>query len=387
MKAISPKISSQTFAILPSALAEWANTPFESVPAARGDEDTDFYGNSRPTLSIAGGIGYIPISGILLNNPNPVEKGYGAQGYDEISQMIGECESNPSVQGVVFCINSPGGSCTGLQECAATIRGMTKPASVFSNSMVCSAAFMLASQVNGEICLTPGATIGSVGVIAVFANYAAALQNEGVEANVLTSGLLKASGHPAKKMENGERSMLQSLIDAHGTAFRSAVKSKRPTIADDDMQGQVFDAATAVSKGFANRIVGGVQDTLPSDPNQAPGRGRDTLPSNPNRAATDYEAQWASSPELQRRFPAGAKSYAAFQRAEARHASRIPRSLAPAAPLSRPASPRTDAPAGEYEAQWARSAQLQADFPDAKSYAAFKRAEAKGQARRQMSGR
>ncbi len=364
---VPPKITSMTWAILPSFLSEWSATLSTGTAPSAQEPGKNFYGSDVPDMTVQGGIAYIPIEGILLQRPNAIERGFGAMGYEDIIGMIDDAEADPNVHAVVFCFNSPGGSVAGMQGCAARIAAMTKPACAYCDGMMCSAAYALGSQVNNGIYLSSGAVTGSVGVIAAFVNYGQALKDAGIEANVLTSGAVKAAGHPAKQMEGGERAMLQSLLDAQGQSFRAMVKAKRSGIADSDLEGAVYDSNRAVQKGFADKVV--------SSLSEAAGK--------INGGAMSPEMQFRSNHALRAEFGTYAV-FAAWKKAERQGRVFISKRGGTDTATSRRPPPKLSPTIAatmtgtDYAAQFLASRELQAEFTTVECYTAFMKAQRGG---------
>lgn len=204
----------------------------------------------------------IPVHGIIGKHLDMMESMCGGCDLDDVCRAIDEAGSDDSVDLVMFDFRSPGGTVTGVQEAASEIADLAKvkPVCAFTDSQCCSAAYWMASQCP-TIFTTPSAIIGSVGVICVMFDQSRMLANAGIEPNEFRSGDLKGTGAWYRQMTDEEKSLMQARVDRIGTQFRSVITAARQ-VKDEDMRGQVFDGMQAVEKGFADEIVGDIEDAI-----------------------------------------------------------------------------------------------------------------------------
>ena len=186
-------------------------------------------------------------------------------GYDlrDLDNAIASVSADPAVQNVMLVVNSPGGSVTGVPESAAKIAALaqTKNVFAFTDGMMCSAAYYIASQAD-QIFGTASSDIGSIGVYCALLDISQQLAYEGVTVNFIKSGNLKGAGAPFKPLTADERAMFQAEVDKIGAMFRDAVTSKRPDVSSAVMQGQSFFGDDALAAGLADAIVPDLQTAL-----------------------------------------------------------------------------------------------------------------------------
>ncbi|HZQ46622.1 MAG TPA: S49 family peptidase [Verrucomicrobiae bacterium] len=255
------KFCSETWAITQTGALAWLSSFRYLAPAAGSNSGKRFDGNDQPQMRIENGCAVIPIKGVLIRGASALEQGYGAVSHYSIAEMVDEAESNPAVKAILFDIESPGGTVSGTPELGDTISNISKPCAAFTDSLIGSAAYWLASQC-GAIYATSGALVGGVGAIMTFTSMADMLTSMGVDVNLIQSGSLKSAGSPLKKMSDAERDHFQNLVNAQGAAFRKTVRRKRPAIADADMQGQVHLTTDAVAKGLVDSRVSGMRQAM-----------------------------------------------------------------------------------------------------------------------------
>jgi ClpP class serine protease len=123
----------------------------------------------------------------------------------------------------------------------------------FTDTEMASAAYWIGSQAD-RVVATPSATVGSIGVYMAFADVSKAYESMGVKMEVIKSGTLKGAGIEGTSLSEGQRADLQEQVNAIHADFRNAVKAKRSSVSDSDMEGQVFSGRKAASKGLVTGL-------------------------------------------------------------------------------------------------------------------------------------
>jgi protease-4 len=126
--------------------------------------------------------------------------------------------------------------------------------------MCCSGALWLAMSCGSFYC-TESSDVGSVGVYSVYLDESAALEKEGVKVNAISAGKYKLTGASFQPMTADDRKMLQDGVDKIYAQFKAAVTRNR-AIADEYLQGQVYDGEDAVKYGFCDGLVESITDLL-----------------------------------------------------------------------------------------------------------------------------
>jgi len=206
------------------------------------------------SMEIKNGIAYIPIGGAIGQKLGDYSKIRGAVDVADIETDIAEAEADPRVRAMVFDMDSPGGMVSGTPELADRIAGRTKPIYTFSNGMIASAAYWIASATDG-IFTTKTANIGSIGVYVPHYDETQAYANEGVTVELIKSGKLKGIGFPGIPLSDAGREHLQERVNEIGAMFKAHVRSRRQGVADSTMEGQTFMAPAALKLGLINAIV------------------------------------------------------------------------------------------------------------------------------------
>jgi signal peptide peptidase SppA len=233
------------------ALQAYLESPKAFMPDEGGSSDDD---DTSSLLSVHNGVAVITIDGPLGKRLSWFERTcVGGCDYDDISAAVSQAAADDNVRALVLDINSPGGMMTGLPECAALLARVEKPTYAWTEVQACSAAYWLAASCD-EIHCTPSADLGSVGVYIAAVDTSREWEMSGWKLELFRAGKLKAIGLDGKAFTDDERSYLQSIVDKSAIAFRSAVTSRRPRVADSTMEGQWFRGDDSLALGLADSV-------------------------------------------------------------------------------------------------------------------------------------
>lgn len=224
---------------------------------AEDGEDEDIFGEKLPGYAFENGTGIIPVKGVIARKIGLVGKMCGGCDLIDIENNLAMALNDDYVERIVLDVDSPGGSVTGVPEVARRIKeaDAIKPVYAYTDGMMCSAAYWLASQARGIVC-TPTAEVGSIGVYMAILDYTRAMEMEGTKLELFKAGALKAMGLPGTTLTEEMRDHLQAQVDTIYDWFTSDVKSRRPTVSEETMQGQSFMGDDA----SARELVDGIAD-------------------------------------------------------------------------------------------------------------------------------
>jgi signal peptide peptidase SppA len=160
---------------------------------------------------------------------------------------------------IVFDVNSPGGSVTGVDELSKMIydaRG-SKPIVAVANHLMASAAYWIGTAAD-ELVVTPSGEVGSIGVFAAHQDVSAAMEKEGVKTTLISAGKYKTEGNPFEPLTDEAHASIQARVDDYYSMFTKAVARNRGVNVADVRggfgEGRVVGAQQAVSLGMADRV-------------------------------------------------------------------------------------------------------------------------------------
>ncbi|MEJ2699696.1 MAG: signal peptide peptidase SppA, partial [Desulfuromonadales bacterium] len=181
-----------------------------------------------------------------------------------IEQLL-RFRKDDSVKAIVLRVDSPGGGVGPSQEIYEEVQKTVKikPVVVSMGSIAASGGYYIASPAN-RIFSNPGTITGSIGVILEFTNFQELLQKIGLKSQIIKSGKHKDIGSPVRPMTEGDRKILQSLIDDVHQQFIAAVAKGRKldlekvrALAD----GRIFSGRQALAVGLVDQL-GDLQDAV-----------------------------------------------------------------------------------------------------------------------------
>lgn len=227
-KALLRAFNSTAWAILPETLDS-----IQAAVEAGASADSDAMAAiGRPVRGmeprdVSSGVAVIPIHGVVTHRASGMAERFGWATTEGLSKRITEAASAAGT--IVLDIDSPGGSVSGVQELASTIRavrsqGVRVIASV--NDLAASAAYWIASQAD-EIAITPSGSAGSIGVFLRHMDVSKAMEEAGVTVTMIHAGPFKVEGHPYAPLSDEARAHLQSQVDDYYQAFVSDVAQGR----------------------------------------------------------------------------------------------------------------------------------------------------------------
>lgn len=184
----------------------------------------------------------------------------------EIVSTLQTLAKNKSVKAILLRVNSPGGGVAASQEIfeeVESIRDSVKPIVVSMGSLAASGGYYVSCGAT-RIVANPGTITGSIGVIAMFPNYAKLMGKLGLQMDVIKSGKYKDSGSPFRQMTEQDKKYFQGVVEDSYDQFLNAVAKERKLpigklkkFAD----GRVFTGAQALKLGLVDTL-GSFEDAI-----------------------------------------------------------------------------------------------------------------------------
>lgn len=210
--------------------------------------------SSKP-YAVQRGVAIIQVSGTIIRTS--WWGGYSAA-QDTIRNTLDAALADTSVKAILFSFNSPGGIVSGTKELADHIAQAKthKPCAAYADGLCASAAFWLASA-TGRIYAPQTAQVGSVGVLAVHADWSKFNEKMGVAYTYITGGAFKAAGNEDNPLSDSDKARLQQQITALHDIFTADVTKNLgiTTARSAWAEGQTFLATEAQSLGLIQHIV------------------------------------------------------------------------------------------------------------------------------------
>ena len=224
-------------------------------------------------------INVIPVDG-------PITRGGGActYGSKEIRDMLKETAEMPQVLAHLFVIDSPGGSSASkydFEQGIEYVRSKGQKTMALIDGMACSAAYALASLCDEIYYMNPNNEVGCIGTMCGF------YIQKHEDKNTVTGETyveLYDEDSPYKNREfreaaAGNYEALLSELHKSGEDFRGMVKSRRPSVTDEQLKGDTFAAGEVVGtlvdgqsdlEGCIERLIQMTEPAIPEPEPQAP---------------------------------------------------------------------------------------------------------------------
>ena len=146
----------------------------------------------------------------------------------KVLEDIQKAKEDKNIKGVLFVVDSPGGSVAPSVEVAYAIKELkeTKPVVAYASGIIASGSYYASIWAN-QIIANPGSMVGSIGVIMQGVNTEELMKKIGVSTQTVKAGKYKESGTPTRKWFDYEEKQLQSVIDDTYNMFISDVAGAR----------------------------------------------------------------------------------------------------------------------------------------------------------------
>ncbi len=224
-------------------------------------------GPGSGSTSRSGTVAVIPVRGIIAQRMGGMDESSGGTSCERISALIDQVVSDPTVATILYDVDSPGGTVTGIETLAAkmlALRGV-KTQIAMVNGTCASAAYWLASQCDEIVSLPDGLT-GSIGVRwTPHEDLSQANKQDGVVVTEIYAGKYKTEGSPNQALSPEAKAFKQSQADEVYGKFVKAVASGRgatqTAVRDGYGEGRVLFAKDALKAGLIDSI-GTMDETI-----------------------------------------------------------------------------------------------------------------------------
>lgn len=202
-------------------------------------------------------IAVVMLTGVLMKSVSSMDDGTSTVA---ARREIRKAAADPSIDGIMIAIDSPGGSVSGTADLAAEVKAAAgrKPVYAFADDCCASAAYWIASQCDQVFANTDTALVGSIGTLMVLYDLSGAAAEAGIKTLVFGTGPLKGTGTPGAAVSDEQQAYITGLVEDAQVHFDAAVKKGRG-MTDSQLEkvksGGVFSAGQAQSL----KLIDGIQ--------------------------------------------------------------------------------------------------------------------------------
>ena len=177
---------------------------------------------------------------------------------DTILKEIKAAQKDKNIKGVLFNVDSPGGSVPPSIEIAYAIKELKKhkPVVAYASGIMASGSYYGSIYAN-KIIANPGAIVGSIGVIMESANVEELMNTIGIKTQIVKQGTYKEAGTPTREWTPQEREELETLTKDTYDLFVSDVAEARGLEASKAKMyadAHIFSAKRAKEAGLIDEV-------------------------------------------------------------------------------------------------------------------------------------
>ena len=235
--------------VILSVLGERVNWPESELAASLPQ--------ARARIDAPAGVAVIPVVGSLVRRTMGLEPASGFTSYAEIAGMVDAAISDPSVEGILLDIDSPGGEAGGVFELSERIRAAdaVKPIWAVASDAAYSAAYAIGCAAS-RLVVTRTGGVGSIGVIAMHVDQTARDAQQGYRYTPITAGEQKNDFSPHEKLGPDAHARLQAEVDRLYGLFVTHVAAMRRLDAEAvrATEAGIYFGEEAVTSGLADAV-------------------------------------------------------------------------------------------------------------------------------------
>ncbi len=200
-------------------------------------------------------IAVIPVKGEIFSSTGGYSSSYTAE---ELVAIIDDAGNDPTI-GVIFLdIDSPGGGVVATKQIVAKIRQVDKPVIAYIGDVGASGGYYIAAAAD-EIIADEDSLTGSIGVISMVYEMVELLDNLGVKVTTITAGKNKDIGSPFSELTEGQRNMLQEIVNQALEGFKEDIIEFRGNkldmeVFDELTDGRILSGRQALEAGLIDDV-------------------------------------------------------------------------------------------------------------------------------------
>ena len=209
-------------------------------------------------VSGSGNVAIIPVKGEIVTDDTFNFFSADTVSSTDVIKLIEKADENPSIKGVIFEIDSPGGSAVASEEISNAIHKVKKPKVAWIREAGASGAYWVASSTD-HIVASKMSITGSIGVVASYLEFSGLLNKYNVTYERLVAGKYKDAGTPYKELTPEEKEKFQHKLDLIHDEFISQVAKNRkmsPESVQKLATGEFFLGSEALQLGLIDEIGG-----------------------------------------------------------------------------------------------------------------------------------
>lgn len=217
--------------------------------------------NQPKTYAKQGSTAIISLTGFLSKRADLWMSIFGGTALETAHENFQQALADPGISRIVLYVDSPGGVVDGVQELAKTIYAARGGKEIlgFSDGMVASAAYWIASAAERVFISSDTVSVGSIGVVALHTDVSGYEAQTGIRHTEIVAGTWKRAASSYKPLDDIGRETLQGQCDWLYGAFMADVMQFRPHLSlynlDQWAAGRLFIGSQAATAGLIDGII------------------------------------------------------------------------------------------------------------------------------------
>ena len=194
----------------------------------------------------------------ILSIKNPIVKHdqfCGPQGTKSMMRELNSILKDDSIAGVVLDIDSGGGQVSGTPEFYDYLKAYSKPVVAYTDGLMCSAAYYIASAASHIIANKRADAIGSIGAYAQILDLEGYYEKMGAKIHTMYASKSTEKNKAYREVLAGNhKEYIKEELDPIVEDFIFDIKAARSGISEDVFKGAVYNSAVSLEKGLIDEI-------------------------------------------------------------------------------------------------------------------------------------
>ncbi|WP_129344842.1 signal peptide peptidase SppA [Sorangium cellulosum] len=208
-------------------------------------------------------IGVVEVHGAIVSRAH--FRGASLASEERLVASLRSARQNPRIRGVILHIDSPGGSALASDRIHHEVTRLAevKPVVACLSNVAASGGYYVAAAAHA-IVAQPQTITGSIGVVSARFTLGPLLDRLGVSTDVVKRGARADLFSPSRRLDPGERAVVERELDAfYATFLRVVARGRRRPIEEIEplAQGRVYSGADAQARGLVD-MLGGFERAL-----------------------------------------------------------------------------------------------------------------------------
>ncbi|XXX77846.1 signal peptide peptidase SppA [Sorangium sp. So ce134] len=208
-------------------------------------------------------IGVVEVHGAIVSRAR--FRGASLASEERLVASLRAARQNPRIRGVILHIDSPGGSALASDRIHHEVTRLAevKPVVACMSNVAASGGYYVAAAAHA-IVAQPQTITGSIGVVSARFALGPLLERLGVSTDVVKRGARADLFSSSRKLDAGERAVMERELDAiYATFLRVVARGRRRPVEEIEplAQGRVYSGAEAQARGLVD-MLGGFERAL-----------------------------------------------------------------------------------------------------------------------------